>query len=488
MKKIGIIGSGISGLASAAILAKEGYQVTVFEKHNQPGGRARIMKENGFTFDMGPSWYWMPEVFEDFFKVFGKKSSDYYELIRLNPSYKVFFQDNDIEIPATTNAVLDIFEKIEFGSKEKIKGFLDKAGIKYEAAMSHYIHKPSHSITEFIDWKVLTSFFKLNMFSSIRKEIKGIVKHPQVQQILEFPILFLGSTPDTTPALYSMMNYVDTELGTWYPKGGMNEIIKAMVSIAEENGVTFHLEEAVTGVEIQNKNLKKLKTNKGSYEFDYVVCSADYHHFEQEILPEEGRMYNKKFWDKQTMSPSVLLFYLGIDTKIPNLEHHNLFFDADFERHISEIYEEPKWPHDPLFYVCAPSLTDNTVAPETMENLFVLIPIANNLVQDEVLIDKYFNIIAERMERKTNIDIRNHVVYRKNYSVKEFKQDYNAFKGNAYGLANTLFQTAVFKPKMQSKKLKNLLYAGQLTVPGPGLPPSIISGMMVAKEIIKKEN
>lgn len=487
MRTVGIIGSGIAGLAAASVLSKEGYDVTVFEKHHQPGGRARIMKENGFTFDMGPSWYWMPDVFEDFFKTFNYHSSDFYKLERLNPSYKVFFKDNDIAIPATTQAVLDVFEKIEEGSKEKIKGFLDKAGIKHDAAMAHYIHKPSHSITEFIDWKVLTSFFKLNMFSSIRNEIQNIVKHPQVRQILEFPILFLGSTPDTTPALYSMMNYVDTELGTWYPQGGMNEIIKAMVKIAEENGVKFHLEEEVTGVEMADKKLQKLKTQKGNYSFDYVVCAADYHHFEQEILPKEGRMYTEKFWDKQVMSPSVLLFYLGIDKEIPHLEHHNLFFDANFEKHVGEIYENPKWPEDPLFYVCAPSKTDKTVAPEGNENLFVLIPIANNLVQSDELIEKYFNLVAERMKTKTGVDIREYVIYKKAYSVKEFKTDYHAFKGNAYGLANTLLQTAVFKPKMQSKKLKNLLYAGQLTVPGPGLPPSIISGMMVAKEIIKKE-
>ncbi len=487
MKKIGIIGGGIAGLAAATVLAKDGYEVTIFEKNNNIGGRARIFKQDGFTFDMGPSWYWMADVFEDYFKIFNKKTNDFYELIRLDPSYKVFYHDDEVLIPASQESVLKVFEKIEKGSSTKIEKFLKKAKQKYEIAMAYYIDKPSHSITEFIDLKTLTSFFKLNLFSSIKNEINKTTNHPYIQQILEFPILFLGSTPETTPAMYSMMNYVDTALGTWYPKSGMHKIIEAMENIANTYHVKINTNEQVLEIEQKEHKIQTLITQKGKYHFDEIICAADYHHFEQEILPKAYRMYDEKFWDKQMLSPSVLLFYIGLDTKIPNLEHHNLFFDADFQQHITEIYDSPKWPKNPLFYTCVPSKTDTTVAPEGMENLFILIPIANNLEQNDALIEKYFNIISERIKSKTNIDIRKHIVCKRSYSVNEFKQDYHAYKGNAYGLANTLKQTAIFKPKMKSKKIKNLYYAGQLTVPGPGMPPSIISGIMAAKEIINSK-
>ena len=486
MKNVAVIGSGMAGLSAAAVLAKNGYKVTVFEKNEQTGGRARIWQQHGFTFDMGPSWYWMPEVFDNFFNTFGKKTSDYYQLIRLNPSYKVFFKDQEVPIPATTSAVLDLFEQMEPGSKAKISKFIEKAGVKYHTAMQHYIEKPSHSITEFMDWKILTSFIKLDLFSSIKKEIAQTTNHPYIKQILEFPILFLGSTPDTTPALYSMMNYVDSELGTWYPDGGMHKIIQAMEQVAREQGVTIHLNEEVEKVDVKDNRIHQLMTTKGSYTFEGVICTADYHHFEQSVLPASHRTYDEAYWNKQMLSPSVLLFYIGLNKKLPNMEHHNLFFDADFNQHIGAIYDQPRWPEDPLFYACVPSKTDATVAPEGMENLFVLIPIANNLEQNDALIENYFQQIAHRIQERSGVDIREHIVVKRSYSVKEFKQDYHAYKGNAYGLANTLMQTAVFKPKMKPKKVKNLLFAGQLTVPGPGMPPSIISGMMAAKELIKE--
>jgi phytoene desaturase len=484
MKKVGIIGAGVAGITAAAILAKAGYNVEVFEKNNQAGGRARVFKDSGFTFDMGPSWYWMPEVFESFFENFGKKTKDYYSLKRLDPSYKVFYNNDTIPIPATLDQVLQLFEFLEEGSSSTVKQFLKKAETKYTTSMAHYINKPSHSITEFLDLKILTSFLKLSLFSSIRSEIKKVTNNPKIRQILEFPILFLGATPDNTPALYSMMNHVDTNLGTWYPMGGMGEMIKAMVTVAEEQGVRFRYNTEIEKVEIKNRKIISLKTDSHSFDIDNVVCGMDYHFFEQSVLNKEDRMYDEKYWDNRTMSPSVLLFYLGVDTILPNLEHHNLFFDADFEKHIGEIYSDPKWPTDPLFYVCAPSKTDETVAPKGMENIFILIPIANDLKQNDELIENYFEIICQRLMKKTGVDISKHLVVKRSYSVKEFKEDYHAFKGNAYGLANTLMQTAIFKPKMKSNKIDNLFYTGQLTVPGPGMPPSIISGQIVANEII----
>lgn len=484
-QSIGIIGGGIAGLSAACLLAKEGHRVTVLEKLEQAGGRTRTWEQNGFTFDMGPSWYWMPEVFEQFFNQFGKTTSDLYELKRLDPSYQVIYRDRTLKIPQGQDALLSLFESIEPGSGKKVGDFLSRAEVKYRTAMEHYIHKPSLSLREYLDMRIFRSFFKLSLFSSVKKEIGRATKNPYIQQILEFPVLFLGSIPSGTPALYSMMNYVDAGLGTWYPMGGMRQIAEAMLRIADEQGVILKTGEAVERVEVQDGALRTVHTSKASYTFDHVINAADYHHFEQEILPEEARDYDRKFWDKQTLSPSCLLFYVGIDRTLPNTEHHNLYFDAAFDQHADAIYNDPRWPEDPLFYMCVPSKTDPSVAPEGMENIFMLVPIAPGLDYDEALTEKYFDILCERVRQRTGVDIRQHLVVKRAYAVKDFVSDYHSFKGNAYGLANTLMQTAIFKPRMRSRKLRNLWYAGQLTVPGPGLPPAVISGQIAALEILK---
>jgi len=303
---------------------------------------------------------------------------------------------------------------------------------------------------------------------------------------MEFPILFLGATPQNTPALYSLMNYAEIALGTWYPMGGMHEIIKGMVSLAREKGVKFKLSEPVTKIVVEGKQAKKVITTKGEYEVDVVIGGADYHHIEDKLLSDDTRNYNEKHWDKQVMAPSSLLFYLGVNRKIDKLTHHNLFFDEDFNIHADEIYTNPKWPSKPLFYASAPSKTDDSVAPEGSENLFILIPIAPDLEDKEEIREKYYNIVMDRLENYVGHDIRSHVIYKRSFAVDDFKNDYNSYKGNAYGLANTLMQTAFLKPSLKNKKVNNLYYTGQLTVPGPGVPPSLISGLVVAKQVIKE--
>jgi phytoene desaturase len=487
-RKITIIGSGISSLAASSLLAKEGFDVTILEKNDTIGGRARQFSTDGFVFDMGPSWYWMPDVFERYYNLFGYKTSDFYELKRLDPSYRVYWNDNSYtNVPATIEAMEAWFEELEPGSSVQLTKFLKEAKYKYEVGMQELVFKPSRSLMEFADMRILKGLFNMHLLSSFTGYIRKYFKHPKILSLLEFPILFLGAMPSETPALYSLMNYADISLGTWYPMGGMHKFIEAFEKIALEQGVKFKTNTEVTGFEYDNKKITRVKTNQGDFETDIVVSGADYQHTENKLLKEKAN-YSDAYWEKRTMAPSCLLFYIGLNKRIENLEHHNLFFDEDFTKHAEEIYKDPKWPTSPLFYLSVPSLTDKSVAPEGHENLFLLIPIAPDLEDKEDIREKYFDLLLDRIEKKTGNVIRDSIVYKRSFSIKDFKTDYNAFKGNAYGLANTLKQTAILKPSLKNKNLTNLYYTGQLTVPGPGVPPSIISGEVVAKEIIREHS
>lgn len=485
MKKVVVIGSGFSGLSAACCLAKEGYSVTVLEKNDILGGRARQFETDGFVFDMGPSWYWMPDVFEHFFGLFGKKVSDYYHLIRLDPSYQVFFGENDrVDIPAQMPDLEALFEKIEPGSAAKLRKFLTEAEYKYRVGMGEFVHKPSHNIWEFADLRILSSMIRLQMFTNLSSHVRQLFKSEKLIQLLEFPVLFLGATPQKTPALYSLMNYADMSLGTWYPMGGMFNIVEAMASLARELGVEIKTNQEVAQIETSKGKVVSVLTIDGTrYAADAFVGSADYHHIETKLLDPAHRNYKEDYWKSRVMAPSSLLWYIGVNKRIEGLRHHNLFFDEDFGLHSEEIYTTPQWPTRPLFYASAPSVTDPSVAPPGCENLFLLIPVAPGLEDTPEIRQHYFDIVMERLERHTGQSIRPHIVYQRSYAHADFVQDYHAFRGNAYGLANTLLQTAFLKPKMKNRHLSNLWYTGQLTVPGPGVPPSLISGQVVAGEL-----
>jgi len=485
LKKVVVIGSGFSGLSAACCLAKEGYSVTVLEKNDILGGRARQFETDGFVFDMGPSWYWMPDVFEHFFGLFGKKVSDYYHLIRLDPSYQVFFGENDrVDIPAQMPDLEALFEKIEPGSAAKLRKFLTEAEYKYRVGMGEFVHKPSHNIWEFADLRILSSMIRLQMFTNLSSHVRQLFKSEKLIQLLEFPVLFLGATPQKTPALYSLMNYADMSLGTWYPMGGMFNIVEAMASLARELGVEIKTNQEVAQIETSKGKVVSVLTIDGTrYAADAFVGSADYHHIETKLLDPAHRNYKEDYWKSRVMAPSSLLWYIGVNKRIEGLRHHNLFFDEDFGLHSEEIYTTPQWPTRPLFYASAPSVTDPSVAPAGCENLFLLIPVAPGLEDTPEIRQHYFDIVMERLERHTGQSIRPHIVYQRSYAHADFVQDYHAFRGNAYGLANTLLQTAFLKPKMKNRHLSNLWYTGQLTVPGPGVPPSLISGQVVAGEL-----
>ncbi|RUA38170.1 MAG: phytoene desaturase [Bacteroidetes bacterium] len=485
-KKVVVIGSGFAGLSTATYLADQGCDVTVLEKNKDLGGRARQFKAEGFTFDMGPSWYWMPDVFEKYFETFGKKVSDYYELERLDPSYHVLFGKDDIlKVPAKMQDFKNMLEELEPGSGKQLDKFLEQAAYKYEKGINDLVYKPGRSLTEFMSVKLLFDMVRMDIFSSIYSHVRKFFKNERIIRLMEFPILFLGALPENTPALYSLMNYADISLGTWYPKGGMHKIVEGMVKLAEEKGVKFNTDQEVLSVDCEGNLAKRVITKNQTYEADVVVSSADYEHTDQKMLPENYRNYNSKYWESRTMAPSSLIFYLGLDKRIEGLVHHNLFFDHDFGPHAQEIYETPKWPEEPLFYVSAPSKTDDTVAPDGKENIFILMPVAPGLEDNEDIREKYYDLIMDRMEKILGEDIKKYVTYKRSYAHNDFINDYHSFKGNAYGLANTLKQTAILKPALKNKKLKNFYYAGQLTVPGPGVPPSLISGQVVGKEVMK---
>ena len=483
-KTISIIGSGFSALSAACYLAKAGHKVSIFEKNDTVGGRARQLIKDGFTFDIGPSWYWMPDIFEKFFNDFGKSVSDYYQLDKLSPAYKIFFSDDVITIGDHMDKICEEFERIEEGSSKPLRKFIARAQDHYDIAINKVVLKPGLSPFELVTKETITRVDRF--FKTISQEVRKNFKNPKLISTLEFPVLFLGAKPNHTPSFYSFMNFADFGLGTWHPRGGMYEIIKAMKSLAESLGVSMHTNSNVEKINVIDGKPTGITVNGKVINSDVVLSGADYHHSET-LLDQPYRQYSEAYWDKRTFAPSSLLFYIGFDKKLKNVEHHNLFFDTDFELHAEEIYDDPKWPKNPLFYVNFPSVTDQSMAPKDCETGFFLIPIAPGLEDTPELRQQYFDLIIKRFEKRTDQSVQNHILFKESFCVNDFISEYNSYKGNAYGMANTLMQTAFLRPKLKSKKVDGLYFTGQLTVPGPGVPPSLISGKLVAELIQKHE-
>ena len=482
-KSIQIIGSGFSSLSAACYLAKSGYKVSIYEKNSKVGGRAGQLKKEGFTFDIGPSWYWMPDVFDRFFNDFGKKTSDYYIIDKLDPAYRIFFEDEVMTIGDSLEKICLEFERIEKGSGVKLKKFIEKAQENYGIAVNKILYKaPGISPKELVTTETILRIDQF--FKTISQEVRKKFKNPKLISALEFPSLFLGAKPSKTPSFFSFMNFADFGLGTWHPRGGMYEIIKGMKSLAIELGVKIHTNHNIDKIVVKNNAAIGLKTKGSLIKSDIVISGADYHHSET-LLDIKYRQYSETYWNSKVFAPSSLLFYIGLDKKIKNAEHHNLFFDANFETHAEEIYDNPKWPSHPLFYVNIPSKTDPSMAPKNCDAMFILMPIAPGLEDTDSLRNHYLENILKRFEEKTEQSIQNNIIFKESFCVKDFKSKYNSYKGNAYGMAMTLLQTAFLRPKLKSKKVKNLYFTGQLTVPGPGVPPSLISGKLTS-ELIQK--
>ena len=485
MKDIAVIGSGFSSLAASCYLAQAGNRVTIYEKNGTIGGRARQLKKDGFTFDMGPTWYWMPDVFERFFEDFGKRPSDFYALEKLNPAYRVYFANNEyITIEDTLEKICTAFENEEAGSSIKLKKFMAQALDNYNIAIKDLVYRPGVSPMELVTAATMKKIGQF--FSTISKDVRREFSNPKLISILEFPVLFLGAKPSDTPSFYSFMNYADFGLGTFHPKNGMYSVIDGIKRLAEELGVTIKTNESVEKIIVENGKTIGFISNGEMIDADVVLSGADYHHTET-LLEKRFRQYSENYWSKKTFAPSALLFYVGFDTRIKHVNHHTLFFDVDFKKHSEEIYDSPKWPDEPLFYASFPSKTDNSVAPEGKEAGIFLIPLAPGLDDIPEIREEYFEKIMARFEQITAQEVKKYVIFKESFCINDFISDYNSYKGNAYGLANTLMQTAFLRPKLKSKKVKNLFFTGQLTVPGPGVPPALISGKLVAG-LIDKEN
>ena len=483
-KNIAIIGSGFSSLSAACYLAKAGHNVTIYEKNDALGGRARQFKAAGFTFDMGPSWYWMPDVFDKFFNDFGKKVSDYFTLTKLSPAYRVYFgKDDFIDIEDTPEKICKKFESIEKGSGEKLKKYLKIAKENYEIGVTDMLYKmPGNSPLELVSKKTIkrVRFF----LSNIRKDVRRDFKNPKLRSILEFPVLFLGAKASNTPAFYNFMNYADFGIGTFQPPNGFHDLVNAMVDLGKSLGVKYKVNHELSKINVRNRKVENIVINGKSTDCDLILSGADYHHTES-LLPVKSRQYNNRYWKSRVFAPSSLLFYVGFNKKLKNVQHHNLIFDTDFNKHAEEIYDSPKWPTDPLFYANFTSKTNSKTAPEGSENAFFLIPIAIDLIDNEETRDKYFEKIIKKMELFTGQELKDSITYKRSFCVNDFKNEYNSYGGNAYGLANTLFQTAFLRPNIKSKLVQNLYFCGQLTVPGPGVPPAVVSGELVANLINK---
>ncbi|NGX85094.1 phytoene desaturase family protein [Aequorivita sp. KMM 9714] len=482
-KTIIIIGSGFSSLAASCYLAKAGYSVTIYEKNSSIGGRARQLNKNGFKFDMGPTWYWMPDVFERFFSDFGKSPAEYYQLEKLNPAYRVFFEKNDyISIEDTLEKICVAFENEEAGSSAKLKKFIAQAQDNYNIAIKDLVYRPGVSPLELVTTATIKKIGQF--FSTISKDVRKEFTNPKLISILEFPVLFLGAKPSNTPSFYSFMNYADFGLGTFHPKGGMYSVVKGIQQLTEELGVTIKTNQNVEKITIEDGKATSIIINGNQVNADFILSGADYHHTES-LLPTKYRQYSESYWERKTFAPSALLFYVGFDKEIQNVDHHTLFFDVDFKKHAEEIYDNPKWPKEPLFYASFPSKTDENVAPKGKELGIFLIPLAPGLEDNLEIREVYFEKIVRRFESVTNQSITKSVIFKESFCVNDFISDYNSYKGNAYGLANTLLQTAFLRPNLKSSKVNNLFFTGQLTVPGPGVPPALISGKLAAGLIEK---
>ncbi|WP_291868048.1 oleate hydratase [Maribacter sp.] len=482
-KTIYIIGSGFASLSASCYLAQAGHKVVVLEKNPTLGGRARQLKKEGFIFDIGPTWYWMPDVFERFFSDFNKTPLDYYHLDKLNPAYEVYFSKEESKtISGNLDEIYEMFEEEEPRSSLHLKKFLESAQKNYETAIKELVYRPGVSPIELITPKTI---IRANQFlSTIRKQVRKNIKSEKLIKILEFPVLFLGAKPSNTPAFYNFMNYADFGLGTWHPKGGMYKVIEGTVTLAKSLGVEFHTNANVEQITVENSKVKGITVNGIFTETEIVLSGADYHHTET-LLPKEHRQYSENYWEKKTFAPSALLFYVALNKPLQNVSHHTLFFDCDFEKHAETIYDNPSWPDEPLFYASFPSKTDSSLAPKNKEAATFLIPLAPGIKDTMEIRELYFNKIIDRLEKVTNQEIKSNILFKESFCVNDFIKQYNSYKGNAYGLANTLLQTAFLRPKIKSKKVKNLFFTGQLTVPGPGVPPALISGKIAANLILK---
>ncbi|HUX51678.1 MAG TPA: phytoene desaturase family protein [Spirochaetia bacterium] len=487
-KKVAIIGAGFSGLSAAALLAKQGWEVVVLEKNDTTGGRARHLKIDGYSFDMGPTWYLMPEVFSRFFGLFGRTSSDFYTLTRLDPLYRAFFGATEwADIRQDNASIRDLFESFELGGAEKVTAYLENASRKYEIAMREFLYKDYRSLADLARPRMFGEALRLNLFGSLHKFVQRSFRDSRSRQLLEYSSVFLGSSPENTPALYSIMSYVDLVLGVSHPAGGMSAVAQAVHKLAESQGAVIRTGAEVQEILVRNGRAVGVRTESGEVDADVVLVTSDYPHAEMNLLKKKERSHGARYWKTRTVAPSMFIAFLGVSRKLEHFQHHNLYFAPHWENHFDAIFRHPRWPEDPSFYMHVSSRTDTDAAPPDRTNLFLLVPVAAGLPDTEELRERFFEQIMGTTEKLAGESILGSIEARRLYTVNDFERDYHAFQGTALGLSHTLFQTALFRPSFRSKKVPNLYFSGQYTHPGIGVPMTLIGAEVIAGKIQKEQ-
>jgi phytoene desaturase len=481
-----IIGAGYAGLSSALLLLKEGWKVTILEKNEAPGGRARLWSDKGYAFDMGPSWYLMPEVFETFFRSIGSSVPEAYHLTKLKTHYKVFFEGQEpVSITEDLEKTKALFESFEKGGAARLQKYMDEAQYKYDTAVGEFLYREYKTVFDFLNRKIMTKGLTLGVFQSLDKFVRKFFTDTRARQILEYAMVFLGTSPADAPALYSIMSHVDLKLGVFFPDGGMNGVAQAMAKLVAQRGGTILCDHDVTKLVVEGRRVTEVVTKQGRFTADLVLNCGDYAWSETNLLEPQWQTYKKPYWEKRTFAPSMFLVYLGINRTLPDLEHHNLYFSADWDKHFDTIFHTPSWPENPCFYLSAITKTDPTMAPAGSENLFLLVPVAPGLNDTDAFRSQYLPQVLDHVQKVTGHDLRDGCETLRVFGPRDFEHDYHAWGGTALGLAHTLFQTAIFRPAHRSKKVTNLWYSGQYTHPGVGVPMTLIASDIVVKEIVK---
>ena len=501
-----VIGGGFGGLSTAAYLADAGADVTVVEKIDQLGGRASVLEADGFRFDMGPSWYLMPDVFERFFGHFDRSPEEFYDLEHVDPHYRIFFKENvgqrpdgdppgleadpegdRIDVTADLDQTVELFEAYEDGAGEALESYLEQSKKNYEIGMEHFVYEDRSRFRDFLDPSLARYARGLNLLGSMQDHVEKYFDHPKLQQVMQYTLVFLGGSPHNTPALYNLMSHVDFNLGVYYPEDGMAGVVDALVELGRNLGVEYVTGDPVTAIRGTRGNFT-VEAESGTYSADAVVSDADYAHTEQELLPRAKRQYDAAYWESRTYAPSAFMLYLGIEGDLPELAHHTLVLPADWDEHFHQIFEDPKWPPDPAYYVAVPSATDETVAPDGHSTVVILVPIAPDLEDDEATRSRYRDKILADIEAETGATFRDRIVFEESVAVSDYREYYNSMQGTALGLAHTLRQTAVFRPSHRSSALDGLYFTGSYTTPGIGVPMTVISGEHTANYVIEDES
>lgn len=491
--KVVVIGGGFAGLSAAAFLAKQGCDVVLLEKNKTLGGRARVLHKKGFRFDMGPSWYMMPEVFERFFKHFGKTVADYYQLEQLHPRYQVFFDDKtSLVMSEKLEDNANVFETQEAGAKEKLKEFIEKLRVPYQTSIGKFIYLDIWSVRSWLNFhnvrELFPLIFSLRLWESWHDFVGRFFKNEKLQKIMSFPAVFLGGSPFNTPSIYAVLAWADFQGGAWYPKGGMGAVVEAVIQTAREQGVRILPESDVDRIDLIDGKVVGVTANKQFYQADVVVGACDLANLETKLLPQQYQTWDASYWKKATLSISSMLVYIGLNTRLSKVAHHNMYFSKNWKQNFSEIFEHNTLSADPSFYISVRSMSDRSIVPKNSEEIVLLVPMGSGTVVTKEQLETYADEAIAKTEELLGEPIKKHIVVKEVYGPEQFAQDYHAFQGTALGLAHTFSQSLWLRPNVKSAKVNGLYYAGQYTNPGVGVPTALVSGELVASIIQDEYN